>query len=164
MRKSALFVAAVCLISCFSVNASDAGAASTYLGYSVAIVDGAFDGQPGGNQICYNTFAGTAHMCTVDEFFSYARNATVLNLQLCVQPTLHNCLYDQTPSVMAVTCTEAGATSSVVPQTNLFQTCGGWTLASADTGTTVEFGSNGWALAIGQDCSVKHRIACCGND
>jgi hypothetical protein len=119
MRKLALFAAVVCLISCYGMNAF--GQSGRYVGWSSGVTTGDRPaGQAGMNQMCINSFP-TSHMCNVDEFFSTAGTisngiAVANNVQLWVQPALHNCLYDG--SVNQVTCQEGG-TSATVPQSNL---------------------------------------------
>jgi hypothetical protein len=159
MRKMGLFAAVVCLIFCCSLNAFGQNMdGSHYVGPSNGFTTGARLGGLGGmNNLCRATVNG-AHMCNVDEFISTAALGSS-NVQLWVQPVLHNCLYDA--SLPGVTCQEAGA-SELVPQTNLFQTCAAWTMGSGSTGTSVTFtNAAGWTLDTESDCSALHRAACC---
>ena len=158
MRKLAFFAAVVCLISCYGMDAFGQTLTTRYMGPSNnANTGGARPGQAGGmNQACITAYGNTAHMCTVDEFFGSAGTANN-NLQLWIQPAVHNCVFEGTQ----VTCTEAG-TSQPVPEANLYFTCGNWTLSSGDLGTTVEFvKGSGWVLNVEADCSQSHKVACC---
>jgi hypothetical protein len=161
MRKMALLAAVVCLISCYGMNAF-AQTAPHFIGSSAASVKGAHFGQAGMNQACINTFGGTAgtiantHMCSTDEFFNTA-GLGGNGVLLWIQPALHNCVSDG----LQVTCQEAGA-PAVVPESNVFLTCGQWTQSTGLTGTAAIFGTNtGWTLVTGADCSQSHRVACC---
>ncbi len=158
MRKMGLFAAVVCLIFCCSLNAVGQNIDGSHFVGAPGLTSGA---RPGGlagmNSLCRNTYAGTAHMCNVDEFFSTAVVGGA-GAQFWVQPVLHNCLYDA--SLPGVTCQEAGATE-LVPQTNLFQTCSAWT-SSSGAGTSVLYETaTGWTLETATDCGQAYRVACC---
>jgi hypothetical protein len=164
MKKLTWFATVLCLICCYSMNAFGAEAGA-YLGFTSATVLGAAGGQTGMNQACVQKYGLGTRICTVDEFFNGARNNSSSNAQLWVQPVLHNCLYDQTAGVEAVMCTEAGV-NNTVPESNLYNTCNGWTSSVGLTGTSVLFTSGvagGWATVTDSDCSVRHPVACCSN-
>jgi hypothetical protein len=162
MRKVALFATVVCFIFCYSLNAVGQNVESShYIGATTgSTLGGRAGGLAGMNALCRAQYAGTSHMCNTDEFFSTALGGGI-GAQLWVQPALHNCLYDATPDVLAVTCQEAGSLT-VVPETNLFQTCGAWTLTSGLAGTSVKYQpATGWVLYPESDCSESYRVACC---
>ena len=106
MKKLALFVAVVCLISCFGMNAHAQTTTSGFVGLSVGSTNGARSGQPGMNQMCLNKFVNS-HMCTADEFFGTAGlSANQTPVQLWVQPVPHNCVFDSAQG--ETTCRETG--------------------------------------------------------
>ena len=173
MRKLALFVTVVCLISCYGMNA-DAQTTASYLGLS-AKTTGAHGGQPGMTQLCRATFAGTAHMCTTDEFFSLAGGqASQGDIQAWVQPVLHNCVWNGSD----VLCQEAGFVGLTVPPPSLLSTpfesagtlynsCTEWTSdVAGQKGTSAQHVSGtgagtGWFLNPATDCSTTLKVACC---
>ena len=162
MRKLALFAAVVCLISCCSMDAFAQAVVGTsrYIGYSAALANGGNrTGLAGGmNYACIATYGTGAHMCTTDEFFATA-GISVNTLQIWVQPSLRNCVYN---SNLGQTMCEESGEDAPVPESNLYQTCGGWTLPVGNLGTTVTYGTTtGWVLQTNADCSQLHRIACC---
>lgn len=156
MRKLASIAAVVCLISCCGMNAFGAGAAPRFEGASAGYTNGDRVGQSGMNQECRATYGTTSHMCNADEFFSTAGTGAN-GAALWVQPSVSNCAYDGTQ----VACQEGGA-STLVPQSNLFLTCGGWTSASGNNGTSAVYSTaTGWTLLTDSDCNAQRRVACC---
>ncbi len=182
MKKLAFFAAVVCLISCCGLNAFGQQVTS-YVGPSARALPASNICMSGMNQFCWATFGGTSHMCTTDEFFATARIPAGNNFYLWVQPSVTNCVYDQSPPApltAGVYCQEAGS-PTLVPQSNVFQNCpggsgtsGAWTANSGQNGTSVSSVTQrgGWTLHTDTDCSgtvfpsgaaagAYYRVACC---
>jgi hypothetical protein len=182
MRKLAVLAAVVYLISCIVMSAEaqrwNTGAVTTdhYVGASNGWNDGNVHGLVGMNALCTATFGPTAHMCNVDEFFSTAHYKKVVAsaTPMWIQPSLHNCLYDN--SANGVTCTQddllsdsgtgPGMVRMLESELIAHGTCQGsagrWTNASStSTGLAVAGSAGSGAYTFWGPCDAPIQAACC---
>jgi hypothetical protein len=157
MRKMALLVAVVCLISCYGMNAF--GQTSHYVGPSAGTTNGAAGGPIRMNNMCSTTYSATAHMCNVDEFVQTASLAQ--NKALWAQPKFTNCYAESTSFA---SCYENGlgwdTPSAISASCNEWRSVSG--TAGTLTGTVVSnLSSSGFSVSDTEPCSNVHYVACC---
>ncbi len=166
MRKFALAAAVVCLISCYGTagwsQPSEAQSGlSSFQGPSSAKTFGDAGGILGMNDLCQSTFGGTAHICTLDQFYwTAAAKPTVVLPNMWIMPSYHNCVYNTTtPGVL---CQLGVAPQWYVPIQNAGTLeCNAWVSSSgSDKGLSVSF-SPGASSVTQTPCNIKQPVACC---
>lgn len=172
MRRLALLIAVVCLISCHGMNAEAAEptwstgtvSASHYVGPSKSTTVGSTNGRVGMNAICQKTFGATAHMCNTDEFFETAAfSVTSPPPEMWINPVFQACVFD--PNLNYVAC-RVGWTALLVQQGAWVQTCNDWTSNSDSVYglaiTTALVSIEDFYVTVAPlTCGFAHPVACC---
>jgi hypothetical protein len=169
MRKLALMAAVACLVFGYAMNANAANPvwsgtvqSEHYVGFTTATTNGNAHGQVGMNALCQAQYGVTAHICSVDQYFSSASAGSFVQ-EKWLQPSVSNCI-SSASSPSGVLCeVPTISNGAFIDPTEWVRYCEGWVSdSSTDFGAAAEAGAVTYAhLSNTTTCNTRLPVACC---